>query len=137
MACQLSVGLREYRVDNLADELLLCLGQAAELFQLLLQLRRRPALARLGRFANEFFDAGSQRLGQQRQGRDRHASAAGLERGDLLLGHADQFAQLCLGEVLCLAAFGDAGAQQAEKSGLVGSHRYEGQGQNGSGSLPR
>ena len=57
MVRRLLVSLRQHRVDDLADELLLCLRQSAELFELLLQFRRRPAL---GQFADEFFDSGSQ-----------------------------------------------------------------------------
>lgn len=54
---QLSVGLCQHRVDGLADELLLRLGQPTELFQLLLQLRRRHALTGLCRFADQIFGA--------------------------------------------------------------------------------
>lgn len=47
MAMQLSFGLGQDRVDSLADELLLGLGQSAELFQLLVQLGAGPRLSRL------------------------------------------------------------------------------------------
>ena len=118
--------LRQHRVNDLADELLLRLRQAAQLFKLLLQLRCRPTLARLGRFADQFLDAGTQRLGQQRQGGHRNASASDLERCDLLLRDADDLAQLRLGEVVGLAALGNAGAELSKKGGLVRRHWRDG-----------
>lgn len=71
--------LREHRVDDLNDELLTCARQLRDRGDLLLQLGGRAALGGLGRFADEFFDGHAERLGQRRQGRNRHAPPAGLE----------------------------------------------------------
>lgn len=108
--------MREYRIDHLPDELLLSFGRAAHLFELPLQVRCWAALARLAWFAEEFLDAGSQGIGQQRQAGYGNAPASDLEQRDLLLGEADQFEQLGLNEILALVALADAGAELTEKA---------------------
>jgi hypothetical protein len=98
--------LRKHRVDDLDDELLTCARQLGDCGDLLLQLGGRAALGGLGRFADEFFDGHAERLGQRRQGRNGHAPPAGLEGRDLLLGDADEFAELRLRQALHAALFG-------------------------------
>ncbi|WP_177497895.1 hypothetical protein [Pseudomonas sp. Hp2] len=55
--------LSQHGIKHLRDGALLGLGQAADLFELLLQLRRRPALARaaLGGLPDQFLDADAER----------------------------------------------------------------------------
>ena len=105
MAYRLSVGLRQHRVDDLADQLLLGLGQSAEWFELLLRSGRRPALAGTarGRGADEFLDGDAEGVGQRRQHRDGHAALAALVGGDGLLADVEPFRQLDLGQALGLA----------------------------------
>lgn len=65
-----------------------------------------------------------QRLGDHRQAGHLDAPAPGLVGGDGLLGDAQQFGQLHLGDALFLAQLGDAAAMLAEESYRVGAlHR--------------
>jgi hypothetical protein len=75
--------LLQHRVEHLGDGALLGGGKLADLFELLLDLRRRPAFAAAspGRRADQVFDAGVEGLGQQRQHGNRHTHPAGSGDG--------------------------------------------------------
>ena len=65
-ALSLAALLLQHGVEHLHHEALLGPRQLADLFELLLQLRCRPALASAtpGRGADEFFDADTELIGQ-------------------------------------------------------------------------
>lgn len=86
--------LRKYGIDHLSNHALLGCRQRSDLFKLLMQLRRLPALAgALGRGAEQFFDGHGEQCRQARQMRDRHAALAALVGGDGLLRDAELFGQ--------------------------------------------
>ncbi len=87
-------------------------GSWGDAIHLLLQLGHRAALG--SGFAvviEQGFHRDAQTLGDGRQQRDRDTAAAGLVGVDGLLGDADQFGQLHLGDVLLLAQLRDPSAQ--------------------------
>lgn len=106
-ASSLAAGLLllQHGIDHLHHEALLGLGQAGDAFELLLQLRCRPALAgaSCGRHADQVLDGDAERACQQRQQRDRHPALPALVGGDGLLGDAQGLGQLHLGQSLALA----------------------------------
>ena len=58
-----SASLREQGVEDFADHALACAGKLADAFELLLNLRRWPALGVApGLAADQFLDAGAERL---------------------------------------------------------------------------
>ena len=58
----------QHRIEHQRDGALLGERQRLDQFELLLQLWRRPALARAGLFAHQILDFHTQGLGHQRQG---------------------------------------------------------------------
>ena len=122
----LSALLLQDGIEHLHDEALLRLGQCADAFELLLQLRCRPALAcaALGRRADEFLDADVERLGQQRQCRDRHPALSALVGGDGLLRDAEGLGELDLGDATRLAQCGEAFAEGDEKAAFFFADRH-------------
>lgn len=71
-----SASLREQRVEDFADHTLACVGQLVDAFELLLNLRRRPALGGLDVRAHQVFDADAERLRDHGQRRDLDATVA-------------------------------------------------------------
>jgi hypothetical protein len=114
-------GLSEQGVEHFADEALFGFGQSLHTFELLLQLGRRPALAGLGRFGDERFDADAEGLRDHGQGRDLDASPPDFIGGDGLLGDAERLGQLHLGDAVFLAQLGDAGPETSEEGEFVGA----------------
>lgn len=94
--------LLQHRVEHLADELLLRLGQAMDLLQLLFELGGRPTLAPgFGALrADERLHRGVQVLGELRQRLDRNPHGAAFVVGHGLLGDAQHLGQLHLGDAL-------------------------------------
>jgi hypothetical protein len=99
--------------------------QSADLFELLLYARCGAALAggaACGR-ADEGFDADAELIGVRPQCAGEHAQAAGFVVGECLLGDAEDFGQLHLGEAAIAAQTGDRGFR-SKSVRYSGSSRY-------------
>lgn len=85
--CVLAASLGEHGVEHAHHRALVGLGQRADALELLLNLRRWPALAGRARCrcADQVFNADVQGLREQRQQRNRHPALAALVGGDGLL----------------------------------------------------
>jgi hypothetical protein len=109
VALGLSALLLQDGIEHLHDETLLSLGQCADAFELLLQLRCRPALAcaALGR-GDEIFDGDAELIGEGRQCAGQQPQSSGFVMRQRLLGDAHRFGQLHLGQSLSAPQGGDA-----------------------------
>ena len=107
----LSGGLGEHGIEDFGDDALADLGECADAFELLLNFRGWAAFA--GGFgggaADQVFDGGVERLGREGERGDAHAAAFVVGHG--LLGDAEDSGEFDLGDVACLAAFGEALAE--------------------------
>jgi len=83
-----------------------------------LQLGCGTALGRRDGFADQLFDRDAERTRNSRQGRDLDAPAADLIGGDGLLGDAEPFGELHLGDGLVFAQLRDARTELHEKGGF-------------------
>lgn len=98
--------------EHVEHEALASSAQAAELLEVALELRGRPALAGAIGQAEQGFDGDGEVLGQGRQERDRETAPAALVGGHELLRDAEARGELGLRELLGFAALGHALAQR-------------------------
>ena len=120
LAIGLSRCLRQHRVDDLHDELLLGAWQLVDAIHLLLQLGRGAALGCCLAVVGELgFRCHTQALGDLGKLGDGNAPAPGLVGVHGLLRDADQLGQLRLRDVLFLADARNAPAECDEERAFV------------------
>lgn len=92
----------EHGIDHAHDGALLGEGECLDPFELLLNLRRRPALAGSapgdGGRPDQFLDADAELLGEGRQRAGEQAQPPRLVVRESLLGDAEMFGELHLGQ---------------------------------------